>query len=139
MGRLQVFAGVVTQAQFHALSRDGLLGCVRMPLDLVSDGGADEVGAVGVEPLLHQKVDMPEIDVAEVDRDLFGVASLGAELVDVVGHLTILLPSNWMVKGAHPGTSRAKSHETGTASPPVLAAVFRHAGTEIMRVAGRHC
>src|SRR3954447_22629240 len=27
----------------------------------------------------------------------------------------------------------AKSRETGTASPPVLAAVFRHAGTEIIR------
>src|SRR4051794_3379989 len=47
-----------------------------MPLDLVADGGADEVGAVGAEALLHQKVDMAEIDVAEVDRDLLGVATL---------------------------------------------------------------
>ena len=54
----QIVPAVVAQAQFDALSGDGLLGCVRMPLDLVADGGADEVGAIGVEPLLHQEIDM---------------------------------------------------------------------------------
>src|SRR5215211_3103637 len=93
----------MAQAQFDALSRDGLLGCLRMPLDLVADGGADEVGAIGVEPLLHQKIDVAQIDVTEVDRDLLGVAGLGAELIDIVGHVTILLPSEWMVNG---GASR---------------------------------
>ena len=50
---------------------------------------------------------MPEIDVAEVDRDLLGVGRLAAELIDIVGHDTILLPSAWMVNGgAAPGFKR---------------------------------
>src|SRR3954447_1132972 len=78
-----------------------------MPLDLIADGGADEVGAVGVEPLLDQKIDVTQVDVAEVDRDLLGVGRLAAELVDVVGHFTILSPSIWMVIGAAaPGFKR---------------------------------
>jgi len=80
----------VAQAQFDALSRNGLLGCVRVPLDLVADGGADEIGAIGVEPLLHQKIDVAQIDIAEIDRDLLGVTRLRAKLVDVVDHHTIL-------------------------------------------------
>ena len=42
----EVVPAIVAQAQFDALASDGLLGCVRMPLDLVADGGADEVGAL---------------------------------------------------------------------------------------------
>src|SRR5438874_13598201 len=38
--------------------------------ELVADGGADEVGAVGVEALLDEQVDLAEIDRAEVDGDL---------------------------------------------------------------------
>src|SRR3954467_6195149 len=86
----QIVPAVVAQAEFDALASNGLLGCVRMPLDLVANGGADEVGAIGVEPLLHQEIDMPEIDITEVDRDLLGIAGLGAEFVDIVGHRTIL-------------------------------------------------
>src|SRR5215211_1180323 len=75
------------------------LGGFRMPLDLVADGGADEVGAIGVEPFLHQKIDMAQIDVAEVDCDLLGVGGFASELKHVVGHLTIPSPSAWMVNG----------------------------------------
>src|ERR671919_1841202 len=57
-----------------------------MPLELVADGGADEVGAVRVEPLLHHQVDVAEVDVAEVDRDLFALAGLGSQLMHVACH-----------------------------------------------------
>ena len=95
----QIFAAVMAQAQFDAFSRDGLLGCLRMSLDLVANGGADEVGAIDLEPLLHEKIDMAQIDISKVDRDLLGVGRLAAKLIDIVGHLTILLPSVWMVNG----------------------------------------
>ena len=67
-------AAVVPQAEVEAFPGHGLLGRVGMPLDLVADGGADEVGPVRVEAVLDQQVDVAEIDVAEVDGDLFGVA-----------------------------------------------------------------
>ena len=61
--RFQVFAGVVPEAQVEAPARHGLLGRLGVPLDLVADGGADEVRAVGVEPVLHQKVYVAEVHV----------------------------------------------------------------------------
>ena len=61
-----------------------------MPVDLVANGGADEVGAIGVKALLDQQIDVTQVDKTKVDRDLLGVAGLGAEFVDVVGHRTIL-------------------------------------------------
>src|SRR3954467_11893655 len=104
----------MARAQFDALSGDGLLGCLRMPLDLVADGGADEVGAIGVEALLHQKVDMAEIDVAEIDRDLLGVATLASELnYVVVSHFdhpnAIQLDGKWGCNPGHQGPRAVKS------------------------------
>ena len=84
--RFEILAAVVPQAEVEALARDGLLGRVGMPLDLVADGGADEVGAVRVEALLHQQVDVAEVDIAEVDRDLLGVAG-------VLGRSSCTLPA----------------------------------------------
>ena len=86
----QIVPAVVAQAQFDALASNGLLGCVRMPLDLVANGGADEVGAIGVEPLLHQEIDVTQVDITEVDRDLLGVARLAAELKTLSAICTIL-------------------------------------------------
>src|SRR3954447_7399441 len=72
---------------------------------------------MGVEPLLHEEVDMPEIDITEVDRDLLRVAGLGAKLIHVVGHfhhpVTISVDG---ISGWHPWTSRASACESGT--PP---------------------
>jgi hypothetical protein len=52
--------------------------------------GAKKVGSIRVEPLLHEQVDLAEIDQAEVERDLFSLLGLG--------HNTILPPSHGMVK-----------------------------------------
>src|SRR5437899_13111093 len=43
-----------------------------MRRQLVPDCSADEVGAVGVEALLHEQIDPPEIDETQVDSYLLG-------------------------------------------------------------------
>src|SRR3954469_11238842 len=106
---LEVGAAVVAQAQIEALPRHRAIDHGGVPFKLVADRGADEVGAVGVEPLPHQQVDVAEVHVAQVDRDLLAVAGLGAELVNVVCHLrTILLPSIWMANGDGPRIVKAR-------------------------------
>ena len=51
---------------------------VGVTVELVADGGADEVGAVGVKAVLHEHVYVPEIHEAEIDRDLLAVRELGS-------------------------------------------------------------
>jgi hypothetical protein len=46
----------------------------------------DEVGAIGVKAVLHQQVDLPEIDIAEIDRDLLAIRRLWPQLVDFTSH-----------------------------------------------------
>ena len=76
--RLQLFAAEVSEAEVEATAGDGLSGGLGMPLDLVSDCGADEVGAVCVETVPHEQIDVAEVDIAEVDGDLLALAaSLG--------------------------------------------------------------
>src|SRR5207247_9552821 len=55
-----------------------------MALELIPDGSANEVGAIRVEPFLNQQVDVTEIDMTEVDRDLLVVRAPGSELIDTV-------------------------------------------------------
>jgi hypothetical protein len=57
-----------------------------MSLELIPDCSADEVGAIRVEPFLNQQVDVTEIDVTEVYRDLLVVRAPGSELMDTVYH-----------------------------------------------------
>src|SRR6476619_7672471 len=71
-----------------------------MAVELIADRRTDEVGAVGIEAFLHHQVDMVEIDIAQVDRDLLAVTHLGPEVMNIAGHLdAILTPSMWMVNG----------------------------------------
>jgi hypothetical protein len=70
----------VAQAEVEALALRGPAGRVGVALELVADGGADQVGAVGVEPLPDQEVDAAEVDEAEVDGDLLAVGGLGPRL-----------------------------------------------------------
>src|SRR5215208_3396628 len=63
-----------------------MLHCVGMTIELVTDGRSDEVGAVRVETVLHHQIDMAEINVAEIDRDLLAIRRLGAKLAHTVSH-----------------------------------------------------
>src|SRR5689334_9614184 len=71
----EILTTEMPQPQLYSLSRNRLFGRIGVTLDLVSDSGTDEVGAVRVEPFLHHQVDMAEIHVAEVDRDLLAVGN----------------------------------------------------------------
>jgi hypothetical protein len=56
-----------------------------MALDLVPDGRPDEIGPVRIEPFLHHEIDVTEIDMAKVDRDLLGVGGPGSQFAHIVG------------------------------------------------------
>ena len=108
--RFKILAGEGAKSQIDALAGHGLPDHVRMPLDLIADGGPDEVGAVGVEPFLHQEIDVAEVHVAEIDRDLLAVGRLRSDVSYVAGHLiSILSPSAWMVIGADPDVLQAET------------------------------
>src|SRR5947209_8761249 len=64
----------------------GLLDHVGVALELVADGGPDEIGPVRVETILDHQIDVPEIDIAEIDGDLLAVGGLRSELMNVIGH-----------------------------------------------------
>jgi hypothetical protein len=66
--------------------------------DLVAYRRADQVGAVGIEALLHQQVDLSQVDVADVDGDLLVDGPGGREGGTGTSgwHVTMLAPSKWM-------------------------------------------
>src|SRR5690606_17990257 len=99
--RLEIIAAVVSQAEVEALVGYRPPHRVRMPLELVADCRADKVGPVRVEPLLHHQVDLAEVDVTEVDRDLLGIAGLRSQLMYVPCHRSfpsIRHPLGWQVE-----------------------------------------
>src|SRR4051794_34654237 len=139
--RLEVVAAVVAQAEVEALPGRGTPGHVGVTLELVADGGADQVGAVRVEAFLDQQVDPAEVDVAEVDRDLLAVGRLRPQLLDVAGHLWIIpLPSVWMVKWDRPRAFQAAPAQRCTlwqAAGQVTRPRRRRAGSGAALRAGR--
>jgi hypothetical protein len=75
----KILTAVVPQSEVQALSRGGLLDDIGVPAELITDRGSDEIGPIRIESLLDHQVDVPEVDVAEVDRDLFGVMPVRPE------------------------------------------------------------
>jgi hypothetical protein len=65
----------------------------------VADRGPNEVGTVGIEAFLHKQIDVAEVDVTKIDRDLFRLARSDAEPMNLGGHYvsTICLDGIWMV------------------------------------------
>ena len=62
-----------------------------MRAELVADGGADEVGAVGIQAFLHKQVYLAEVLCSHVDIDLLRI-----------GHfllLSIHMDDSWIVQG----------------------------------------
>ena len=50
---------------------------IRRPaVELPPDRGADEVGAVGVEPLVDQQIDLAQVDQPDVDGDFLALVDL---------------------------------------------------------------
>jgi hypothetical protein len=71
---------------------------------LVADRRSDEISAIGVKTLVHQKIDMAKIDESEIDCDFLGVTRLVSQSIDFSSHapssLTIYIDGIWMVRGA---------------------------------------
>ena len=98
--RFEIFATVVPQAEIQALPDRRLLDHFGVSFELIADCGSDEIGPIRVKAFLHHQVDLPEVDVAEIDCNFLAVTGFWAELVYVRSHvLTIHIPSVWMVCG----------------------------------------
>ena len=72
----QVLARVVMNSQHQAAPADRLAQRVCVRCNLIADRSPDQVGAVRIETLAHQQVDVPKINVTDVDRDFFGIGLL---------------------------------------------------------------
>jgi len=71
--RLEIGTAVLTQTKIELASRHRLLHRIGVTIELGADRRPDEVGAVGIETLPDQQVDVPEIDESHVDGELFAV------------------------------------------------------------------
>jgi hypothetical protein len=58
------------KSEIERVPRYSLVDDARLPRDLVANCGADEIGSIGVKSLINEKIDLPEINVPEVDRYL---------------------------------------------------------------------
>jgi hypothetical protein len=47
-----------------------------MRRQLIANGGSYQISAVRVEPLLHQQIDLSQVNQAQVDGDFFTFADL---------------------------------------------------------------
>src|SRR5260221_1337471 len=88
--RFEVFSAVVPQTEVQTLSDRGLLDHVGVAFELVTDCGSNEIGPVRVKALLNHQIDMTKVDIADIDRDFLAVTGLWSQLMDVLGHPTIL-------------------------------------------------
>src|SRR5271170_183342 len=68
------------------MASNGLLDRFVMAAELVANRCPDKVRTIGIEPLLHEEVDVTKVDVAEVNGDLLTIAWLRSELAYVVSH-----------------------------------------------------
>lgn len=121
--RLEIGAAVVLQANRERLAGHRLPDCFGMQRKLVSKRRSDEVGTVRIEAFLDQQIDVAEIDHADVDGHLLGLASaLPAFDSPLFGLHTIQSDSIWIPIGAH----SMKQSNAAEAKPP-CGAQFRAA------------
>src|SRR5271170_855473 len=69
------------------MASNGLLDRFVMAVKLVTNRCPDKVRTIGIEPFLHEEVDVTKVDVAEVNGDLLTFARLRSEVAHVVSHL----------------------------------------------------
>src|SRR5208283_506321 len=138
--RLQLFAAEASEAELEGVPHDRLLDRVRIGGELVADRRSDEVGAIGIESLAHQEVDMAEVDESQVDRDLLALALSVFQSVNLSGHFpSFSHPSGWYVDG-RTRIARGRPGQRWKMSPlrhaaPAGVPLLRHAAR---RYAGGH-
>src|SRR5262245_8985890 len=95
--RLQIRSGEVAESELQRMPPNRFLDFLPMPRKLVADRRPNEVGTVGIESFLNQQIYMAEVDVTQVDRNLFRLACSVAESMNLGSHRCS--PSVWMVYG----------------------------------------
>jgi hypothetical protein len=90
LDRFHVPASVLLQAEHQGPACHRLADHVGVGGKLVAGRGADEIRTVGIKAFLYQQVDLPEIHVPQVDRNLLRLACHNLSY-------TIPIPSNRMV------------------------------------------
>src|SRR5665647_1799848 len=94
---LEIGAAVAPQTEIELLTGSGLLDLVAMPVELIANGRPDEVRARGVKSLLHEQVDVAQIDEPEIDRNLLGLGLLWPQLLNISRHEPSLYhPQGWI-------------------------------------------
>src|SRR5262245_11170328 len=98
------------------MPHDRFSNFLSMGRKLVADRRANEVSSVGIKALLHQQIDMAQVDVTEVDCDLFCFAGFVAKAMNFSGHGLIHLcgwymdASRMVSRGAPGAHSPRKKH-----------------------------
>ena len=64
------------QPELELPARHGLTDGVVLPLELVSNGRADEISAICVEAVADHEIHASEVDEAKVDGNFFAVGNL---------------------------------------------------------------
>ena len=90
---LQLRPREVAQTQLEVAPRNRLLHRVGLPIELSANRRPNEVGAIGIESLSNEQVDVAEIDISEIYGDLLAVPPADRSFLPE----TIPLPSTWMV------------------------------------------
>src|SRR4029077_1833553 len=91
-------ARIVSETKFQRMAHDRFTHLIAMGRKMVADRRANEVRAVGIKAFLHQQIDVAEVDVTQVDCDLFGFARSIAEPVNLGGHAWLHL-CGWYMDG----------------------------------------
>jgi hypothetical protein len=91
--RLQLLTGKMAKPEVQLMASDGLLDDVAMPLKLIADRRADEIGPVGIETVADQQIDLSQINKPQVDGDLLAVG-LGPERANFASH-RFFHPCGW--------------------------------------------
>src|SRR4029453_5453324 len=113
---LQIRARIVSETKFQRMAHDRFTDFLAMGRKLVTDRRADEVRAVGIKAFLHQQIDAAEVDVTQVDCDLFGFARPIAEPVNFSRHWPYLHLNRWYMDGSRMAFKR---HWSGNAGLPL--------------------
>src|SRR6266480_7192634 len=71
--RLEIGAGELLKSQHQRLAAYGLSDRFSMRREMISNRGANEIRAVGIETFLDEKIDLAEIYEAKIDRNFLGV------------------------------------------------------------------
>jgi hypothetical protein len=91
----EILAAVISQPEVQTLSCCRPRDYVSVAFELVADGRPDEIGPIRVEPFLHHQIDVTEVHIAEVDRDLLGVRGLRSQLAYVLAMIAPTIAIRW--------------------------------------------